>query len=209
MYALEELFFISFAENHYIQVIVFLLGTFAVSYFLAKIPKYIMLVEKNKYDGLGLVFTKYILTPSLLIYFMILFAYIIKILLEESYREVNIDFLSFGYTCVAIGTYMHWTPLWDEANKKFRTFIWGSTLVLSIILGLSIYVRSSGILLEEYYLMSLFSLWLGLISLYFLFLKEASYKWLFFSISLLIVISQSEEVIEVSLVLYEKVVRLL
>jgi hypothetical protein len=209
MYALEELFFISFAENHYIQVIVFLLGTFAVSYFLAKIPKYIMLVEKNKYDGFGLVFTKYILTPSLLIYFMILFAYIIKVLLEESYREVNIDFLSFGYTCVAIGTYMHWTPLWDEANKKFRTFIWGSTLVLSIILGLSIYVRSSGILLEEYYLMSLFSLWLGLISLYFLFLKEASYKWLFFSISLLIVISQSEEVIEVSLVLYEKVVRLL
>jgi hypothetical protein len=204
MYALEELFTLSLAEHHYIQVVVFLLGIFGVSYFLGKMPKYIMLVQKNKYEGLGSVFTKYILTPSLLIYFMLLFSYIVKIILEKSWLEVNIDLLALGYTFVAIGTYMHWTPLWDDANKKFRVFIWGSIFMLSIILGLSIYVRSLGILLDEYYLISLFTLWLGLISLYFLFVKKASYKWLFFSISLLIVISQSEQVIDVSVELYEK-----
>ena len=205
VYALEALFSLSLAEKHYIEVAVFLLGIFGVSYFLGKIPKYIMLVQKNKYEGLGLVFTKYILTPSLLIYFMLIFSYIIKILLAKSWLEVNIDFLAVGYVFLAIGTYMHWTPLWDDANQKFRMFIWGSTFILSIVLGLSIYVRSAGILLEEYYLISLFTLWLGLISLYFLLIKGASYKWLFFSISLLIVISQSEQVIDVFLELYEKV----
>ncbi len=208
MYALDELFSFSIGQYYYTEFLLLVLGTFGVSSFLGKIPKYIMLVQKNKYEGLGLVFTKYILTPSLLIYFMILFAYIVKILLDKSYTEVNIDLLSFGYICIAIGTYMHWTPLWDEANKTFRTFIWGSTFVLSIILGLSIYVRSSGAFLEEYYLMSLFTLWIGVISLYFLFVKKASYKWLFFSISLLIIISQSEQFIDVSFELYKKVLEL-
>jgi len=206
MYALEELFSLTLVDYHYVQFMVFLLGIFSVSYFLGKMPKFIMLVQKNKYEGLGL---KYILTPSLLIYFMIIFAYILKVLLEESWREVNIDLLVIGYTFFAIGTYMHWTPLWDDANKKFRAFIWGSTFILSIILGLSIYVRTLGSSFDEYYLMFLFTLWLGLISLYFLFFKSASYKWLFFSISLLIVISGSEQVIVVSLELYEKAVVLL
>jgi len=197
MYALEALFSLTLVEYHYVQVAVFLLGFFGVSYFLGKMPKYILLVQKNKYEGLGLVFTKYILTPSLLIYFMIIFAYIIKITLEKSWLEINIDSLAVGYTFFAIGSYIHWTPLWDDANKKFRVFIWGSTFILSIVLGLSIFVRSSGILVEEYYLISLFTLWLGLISLYFLLVKEASYKWLFFSISLIIVISQSEQVIDI------------
>ncbi|CAA6805483.1 MAG: Unknown protein [uncultured Sulfurovum sp.] len=209
MYALEELFAISLAQRHYIQVALFLLGVFAVSSFFAKMPKYIMLVQKNKYEGIGLVFTKYILTPSFFIYFFLLFSYVAKVVLEKSWGEVNIDLLALGYTFIAIGTYMHWTPLWDDANKKFRALIWGSLFLLSITLGLSIYVRSLATSLDDYYLISLFTLWLGLISLYFLLIKKASYKWLFFSISLLIVISQSEQLMDVSLELYEKAVAFL
>lgn len=204
MYAVEKLFLFTLDERHYIQFGLFVLGIFAVSYFFYKMPKYIMLVQKNKYAEIGLVFTKYILTPSFFIYFLLLFTYLIKIILEKSYGEVNIDLLSVGYTFIAIGTYMHWTPIWDDANKKFRVFIWGSLFVLSIVLALSIYVRSLATSLDDHYLISLFTFWLVFISLYFLFIKKASYKWLFFSISLLIVISQSQQLIDVSLELYEK-----
>ncbi len=204
MYAIEKLFQITLAQHHYTQFLIFLLGIFSVSYFLGKMPKYIMLLQKNRYEGLGLVFTKSILTPSLLIYFLLIFAYIIKVSIEGAWSRIDIDFLAIGYTFVAIGTYMHWTPLWDDANKKFRLFIWGSTLLLSMVLGFSIYTRSLASSLDVYYLMLLFSLWLGCISLYFLFIKRASYKWLFFSISLLIVISQSEQFIDVSFELYKK-----
>lgn len=208
MYALDELFSFSLTKHYYLQFLV-LLGMFMVGYFLAKIPKYIMLLQKNRYDGLGLVFTKYILTPSLIIYFMILFAYIGKIVIEKNWLEVNVDLLALGYTFMAIGTYMHWTPLWEDANKKFRLFIWGSTFLLSIVLGLSIYVRVLESSLEAYHLISLFTLWLGVISLYFLFVKKASYKWLFFSISLLIVVSESQQLMDISLKVYEEVLRYL
>lgn len=209
LYAIEKLFLLTLDEHHYIEFGLFILGVFAVSYFFYKMPKYIMLVQKNKYAEMGLVFTKYILTPSFFIYFLLLFSYIIKVLIEQNYREVNVDLLALGYTFIAIGTYMHWTPIWDDANKKFRAFIWGSLFVLSIVLALSIYVRSLVTSFDDYYLMSLFTVWLTLVSLYFLFIKKASYKWLFFSISLLIVISQSQQLIDVSLELYEKGVTLL
>ncbi|CAA6809404.1 MAG: Unknown protein [uncultured Sulfurovum sp.] len=204
MYALEVLFSVSLAQRHYLQFALFILGIFTTLSFFSKMPRYIMLVQKNRYADIGLVFTKYILTPSFLIYFLILFAYIIKILISKGYQEINIDLLVLGYTFITIGTYMHWTPLWDDANKKFRALIWGSLFVLSVIVGISIYIRTLETSLDEYYLMSLFTLWLGLISLYFLFIKNASYKWLFFSISLLIVISQSQQLIDISLELYDK-----
>jgi len=205
MYALEVLFFLDVDQRHYLQFLLFLLGMFSVTYFLSKMPKFIMLVQKNKYNSMGVVFTKYLLTPSFLIYFVILYAYIVKLFIQNSWSGENIDLMTLGYVCIAIGTYMHWTPLWEEdTNKKFRVFIWGSMFVLSMLLVYSIYVRAMESSFEAYYLISLFTAWLALVSLYFLLVKEASYKWLFFSISLLIVISQSEQLIDVSLDLYEK-----
>lgn len=206
LYALESLFSITLDERHYLQFGFFLLGVFAVSAFLSKMPKFIMLVQKNRYDDMGLIFTKYILTPSFFIYFLLLFAYIVKVFMVQGYKEENIDLLALGYVFIAIGTYMHWTPLWDDANKKFRLLIWGSLFVLSLILALTLYERIMVSSLDEHYLMSLFTFWLLSVSLYFLFVKEASYKWLFFSISLLIVISQSQQLIDVSMELYGKAV---
>ncbi len=204
MYALERLFSLTIEVYRYTEFLILVLGLFGVSYFLGKMPKYIMLVQKNQYGEVGLVFTKYILTSSFLIYFLILFAYIFKVVLNGTYAKVNMDLLIVGYVIIAIGTYIHWTPLWHEPNRKFRLFLWGSNFLLSLILASSLYLRTLSSSLEEYYLISLFTLWLGLISLYFLLFKEASYKWLFFSLSLLIVISQSEQFLEISLEFYEK-----
>ena len=205
MYSVEHLFGFVLDTKHYIQVAIAIIGLFSVNYFLGHLPKYILLLQKNHYANIGAVFTKYILTPVFLIYLLLLTAYIAKIVLEKSWLTVNIDFMSIGYTVVAIATYMYWTPLWDEANRKFRTLIWGSIFVLSIILGLSIWLRLGLTGVEAYYLMILFTSWLALMSVYFLFVKEASYKWLFFSISFFIVISQSEQLINVSVNLFDKV----
>ena len=205
MHSIENLFGYTLETHRYIQFAVVVVGIFAVNYFLGHMPKYIMLLQVNTYEKVGLLFTKYILTPVFLIYMALIFTYIGKIIFEEAWLSVNIDSMAVGYAIVAIATYMYWTPLWDEANKKFRKLIWGSTSLLSVALGLSIWLRLEGANIEEYYLMALFTSWLGVISLYFLFFKEASYKWLFFSISLLIVLSQSEPVINLSVDLFDKV----
>ena len=205
MYALNQLFGISLATERYVQVAIAIIGLFSVNYFLAHLPKYIMLVQKNRYANIGLVFTKYILTPVFLIYFLLLFAYIIKILIEKTWLSTNVDTLAIGYTVVAIATYMYWTPLWNEPNRKFRTFLWGTLLVLSLLLATQIWFQIQDLEAQFYSLMSLFTLWLLLVSSYFLFFDKASYKWLLFSISLFIVLSQSEHLINLSVNLFEKV----
>ena len=136
---------------------------------------------------------------------LVLFAYIIKILIFGLWNTVTIDWMILGFTFFAIATYMFWTPLVPKLNSSFRKLIWGSLLALSIILALSIWIRlTQGSISEILYLISLFDAWLMLISLYFLVFENASYKWLFFSISLLIGVSQSEYMIDflLSLMVY-------
>jgi hypothetical protein len=197
MFSLKELFEIEVLEKRYLQFIILVLGVFSVNFFLSQMPKYICLLQLKKYTRVGEVFTKYILTPITMLYMLVLFAYIFKIFIFQLWGTVTIDWMIIGFTFFAIATYMFWTPLVVVLNTRFRKLIWGSLLILSIILSLSIWVRfSQGTSFEVLYLISLFDAWLGLISLYFLLFKNASYKWLFFSISLLIGVSQSEYVID-------------
>ncbi len=205
MYALNQLFNISLATVRYVQVAIAIVGLFSVNYFLAHLPKYIMLVQTNRYANIGLVFTKYILTPVFLIYFLILFTYIAKIIIEKRWISTNIDELALGYSVVAIATYMYWTPLWNEPNRKFRAFLWGTLFLLSLFLANQIWFQVRALEAQVYSLISLFTLWLLLVSSYFLFMEKASYKWLLFSISLFIVLSQSEHLINLSVKLFENV----
>jgi len=193
MFSLHELFGIEIADKRYLQFIILVLGIFSVNFFLSQMPKYICLLQLKKYTRVGEVFTKYILTPVTMLYMLVLFAYIFKILIFGLWNEITIDWMIIGFTFFAIATYMFWTPLVEKLNSEFKNLLWGSLLTLSFILAFSIWLRfSQGTSFEVLYLILVFDIWLGLISLYFLLFEKASYKWLFFSISLLIAVSQSE-----------------
>ena len=202
MFSLRELFEVEVLDKRYLQFSILVLGVFSVNFFLSQMPKYICLLQLKKYTRVGEVFTKYILTPITMLYLLVLFAYIFKILIFGLWNEVTIDWMIIGFTFFAIATYMFWTPLVPKLNSSFRKLIWGSLLSLSVILALSIWIRLiQGSISEILYLISLFDAWLMLISLYFLLFENASYKWLFFSISLLIGVSQSEYMIDLLLTL--------
>ncbi len=192
MFSLYELFNIEIADKRYLQFLVLVLGLFSVNFFLSQMPKYIFLLQLKKYTRVGEVFTKYILTPITFLYMVVLFAYIMKIIIFGLWDKVTIDWMILGYTFFAIATYMFWTPLVSNVNRNFKEIIWGSLCGLGIILALSVWIRlEQGIAFEFLYLISIFDIWLISISLYFLFFENASYKWLFFSISMLIALSQS------------------
>jgi len=195
MFSLYKLFNIEILDKRYLQFFILVLGLFSVNFFLSQMPRYICLLQMKKYTRVGEVFTKYILTPVTILYMLILFAYIIKIIIFGLWDTITIDWMIIGFTFLAMATYMFWTPLVEKLNSSFKKLIWGSLLSLSVILALSIWIRiEQGVGLELLYLISIFDGWLMLISLYFLLFENASYKWLFFSISLLIGISQSEYV---------------
>ena len=197
MQSLEILFELKIEARRYSQFAIIVVGIFSVNFFLSQMPKYICLLQLKKYTRIGAVFTKYILTPITLIYMVILFSYIIRVVLLRQWEEVTIDFMIIGFSFFAIATYMFWTPLILKINSKFRTLIWGSLFILSIVLALSLWIRlGQGVSFNSLYLLFLFDVWIFSISLYFLMIENASYKWLFFSITLLIGVSQSEYVID-------------
>jgi hypothetical protein len=196
MFSLHELFGIEILDKRYLQFFILVLGLFSVNFFLSQMPKYICLLQLKKYTRVGEVFTKYVLTPVTLLYMLVLFSYIVKILILGIWDKVTIDWMILGFSFFSIATYMFWTPLVAKVNRNFRELIWGSLFGLSIFLAFSILVRlEQGVTFELLYLILIFDGWLMLISLYFLLIEDASYKWLFFSISFLIGISQSEYVI--------------
>ena len=111
MFSLRELFNIEILEKRYLQFFILVFGLFSVNFFLSQMPKYICLLQLKKYTRVGEVFTKYILTPVTLLYMIVLFAYILKILLFGLWDKVTIDWMILGFTFFAIATYMFWTPL--------------------------------------------------------------------------------------------------
>jgi len=192
-FALEKLFNIDIKYSIEKPFLLIIFGIFAINYFLSQVPKEPRLVVSRSYSKVENVFTKYILTPLVLIYFLILFAYTFKIIFLSQFPTGRMSWLVLIFSGLGIITFLFWTPLWNRKNRKYKKWIWIAILLQTIVLGLSIYMRIEQYgVTENRYFIALSGLWLFLISLYFLLFKHASYKWIFISLALFIVVSQTE-----------------
>jgi hypothetical protein len=191
LYAIERLFDIEIAGKRYLQLAIIIFGIYGVNLFLAQIPRYILLLQVRTYTKAEEIFAKYILTSLTVGYFLILFAYSLKILVTMQWPTGIVAWISVIFSIIAITTYLFWTPLWERENIKFKKAIWSAILFQTVMLGISIFIR-----IEEYgitesrYFIALFGAWLVLMSLYFIFRSEASYKWLFLTLTILLIGSQ-------------------
>jgi len=192
-FAVEKLFNIDIQYSIEKPFLLIIFGIFAINYFLSQVPKEPRLVVSRSYSKVENVFTKYILTPLVLIYFLILFAYTFKIIFLSQFPTGRMSWLVLIFSGLGIITFLFWTPLWNRKNRKYKKWIWIAILLQTFVLGLSIYMRIEQYgVTENRYFIALSGLWLFLISLYFLLFKHASYKWIFISLALFIVVSQTE-----------------
>ncbi len=88
-------------------------------------------------------FTKYILSPLTIVYFLIIFTYSLKILISGEWPNGILAKISLIFSFVAILTYLFWTPLIKGRDWRFKSIIWGAILFQSIMLALAIYIRVS------------------------------------------------------------------
>jgi len=103
----------------------------------------------------------------------------------------SITWISIIFSTTAILTYLFWTPLIKKDNRKFTILIWSSILLQTIILGFAITTRINQYgFTENRYFVAIFGIWLFVMSIYFIIKREASYKWLFVSITILLISSQ-------------------
>ena len=191
LYSIEKLFNINIPTIRYAQLAILVFGIYGVNLFLSQIPKYILLLQVRTYTKAEIIFTKYILTPLTIGYFLILVAYSAKILFTMQWPSGIVSWISILFSLVAITTYLFWTPLWEKENIQFKRAIWIAILLQTIMLGLSIWMRIDEYgITESRYFVALFGSWLVLMSFYFIFVKEASYKWLFVTLTILLIGSQ-------------------
>ena len=191
LYSIEKLFNIDIESRRYIQLGVAILGIYGINLFLSQIPRYILLLQARTYTKAEVIFTKYILTSLTIGYFLIISAYSIKIIVTEEWPTGIVAWISILFSVVAILTYLFWTPLLKEENIKFKIAIWGAVFTQTIMLAISIWIRVKEYgITESRYFIALFGAWLILMSIYFIFKREASYKWLFITLTILLIGSQ-------------------
>lgn len=191
LYSIESLFDVTIESQRYLQLSMILFGIFGFNFFLSQIPKYPLFLETRAYSNAKRVFTKYILVPLTLLYFVILFAYSAKILLTLTWPEGTLAWIIVSFCLVAIVTFLFLTPYLQKSTKTQR-LLWLAILLQTFMLGLALWVRVEAYgITHNRYLLALFGVWLLLMALYFILLgKWAQQKWLFFTASLLLVGSQ-------------------
>ena len=190
LYITENLFTLKHTHQYVEQIGLFTLGIFGSYFFLSQLPKYPRLLPLEPYSYIEKIFTKFILTPLFALYFIILYSYTAKILFLGEWPKGVVSVTILLFSALSILTYLFWTPLWNRENQKYKNFFWWAILFQTFVLATAIYLR-----VEPYgwtssrYIIAVLGFWLFVISLYFIFYKKASYRAIFISLPILLMLT--------------------
>lgn len=201
--AVNELFNLDIREKIYGHLFVLLAGIFNTAYFLAHFPKECDFASKST-DNQGVEttigayttaiknLTKFILIPIIAIYFLILYAFSAKILVQWELPEGWVGKLVLGFSVAGIFTYLlnYLLVKFDDSKivKGFRRWFFYVLLPMVALLFVAIGRRISDYgVTEARYVVAIAGVWLLLMSLYFVLSKRDNIKFIpislaFFSI---------------------------
>ena len=180
--AIDVLLGIDIDEERYLQLFFFIGGIFNTWFFLAGIPDSIEAFETISDYPKGLkVFTQNILLPLVIIYMIILYLYMGKIIIEWSWPEGWVAYLVLSFSIAGIFALLLLHPIQERVENKWikqfsRIYFW-VLIPLVVLLLLAIWVRIDeyGITVNRYFVLIL-SLWLGGIVAYFVMSKAKNIK---------------------------------
>ncbi|MDP4265572.1 MAG: DUF4153 domain-containing protein [Bacteroidota bacterium] len=182
MLAVEKLFTVNINYKWYTDLWIYIAEGFSSIFFLAGFPSQFEKLEVNQDYPKGLkIFTQYVLIPIIVVYLVILYAYMIKIAGTHQWPYGWVSYLVLAFAVAGILSLLLIHPIRYEANNKwilaFSRFYYLAICPLIILLFLAIERRINdyGITEERYIVLGL-ACWLALISLYFIFSKSKNIK---------------------------------
>lgn len=193
--AVDQLFGIDVPEKRYAELSLAILGIFATWFFLAGAPRDLDGLEtQTDYPRVLKIFGQYILSPLLLVYFVILYAYIVKIIIEWSWPRGMVSGLIFGFASTGIVAYLLLYPIRHESENSWiavaARWFWIAMIPMIVVLELAIWRRVSdyGITENRYLALGLGG-WLAAMVVYFLASRTKSIKVIPASICVLAVLA--------------------
>ncbi len=176
--SMQNLFDIDIDPKRYFQLWIIILGFFNTFFFLSGVPENFIRLEKEKEYPKGLkIFTQYVLVPLVSVYMLILYAYMLKIVIQGVWPKGWVSMLILSFSVVGILAILLLFPVKNASeNKWIQTFsrIYYFILVPLIImlfLAIGIRVNEYGLTEARYYVIVL-GIVLSLVTLYFIFSKQ-------------------------------------
>jgi hypothetical protein len=182
--ALDNLFGMHIPNRRYPELWALIIGGFMPCFFLSGVPKTFENPERlTDYPKALKIFAQHILLPIVIVYLVILYAYMTKILIAWDWPQGWVSKLILGFSGTGILSLLLLEPLgidgvlpWVRSAKRW---FYVSLLPLTVMLFLAIWrrVNEYGIT-EGRYLGLALAVWLALIIPYFLFSREKSMKFI-------------------------------
>ena len=192
IFSIDKLFLINIEGRLYYYMFLVIVGIFAPSYFLAKLPNNNENFSNNKLPKAFKILLLYIIIPLIVIYTAILYAYFIKIIVTRNWPINLISHLVLWYSIVTVGVIFFITPIIKE-DKVAEYFVkWFPNIIIPIILMMfsSMYIRINAYgITENRYFVLVLGLWVFAMMIYFGFRKRFRNIIVPISMSILVLIS--------------------
>jgi hypothetical protein len=171
--ALQNLFGLDVPGRRYFQLWILVTGIFGVWFFLSGVPDDVEDLETSTdYPGSIKVFAQYILLPVVSVYFVILYAYLGKILIEWNWPRGWVSGLILGFSSTGLATLLLLYPIRERSENVWIKVAWRWFFVvlipLTVVLFLAIGRRISDYgITEPRYIAIVYGIWLVAMIAYF------------------------------------------
>lgn len=191
LFALDKLFDIDIDEKIYMQIWVLVVGVFGTTFFLSQFPRPLQEKSVSEPPFFIAFVTKFILTPLVGLYFIILYAYTAKIIFTWSWPSNLVGWLIIIFLMIGVLTYVLWIPFHNKKTQKWKKVLWMIQIPQIIVLFFSV-----GLRIQQYswtesrYIVVVLGVWLLTMALYFILSKSGRLKILFASLVLTVFFTQ-------------------
>ncbi len=190
--SVKFLFKFAINDKRYMELWIVVIGIFSPIFFLSRIPKNIPQLPKTDFYPRELrLFSQYVLVPLVIVYFLILYAYVAKILIIWDWPEGRLEYMILGFSFLGMMTYVILYPLREKVDwiRKFGQIFYLILIpqVGMIFWSLRFRIMQYGIT-EKRYFVFVFGLWLLGIGLYFLISKKKNIRLIPIAIAIIIII---------------------
>jgi hypothetical protein len=193
--AVSLLFDVTWPDHTYSRLWIVTLGIFNTAYFLAGVPVlYPELDREATYPRGLLVLSQYILLPLAAIYFVILYAYIGRIVIEWAWPHGWVSSLIIGFSTFGVLTMLLLFPRLEASTRPWihrATSLFPAFLLpLVVVLLLAVWQRVAPYgITEPRYMGFLLGAWLGGIALYLLATRGRGIKAIPLTLGVLLVLA--------------------
>ncbi len=159
-------------------------GLFHTIFFLNGFPTKLDVLEAQTGYSRGIkVFTQYVLLPLEVVYLLILYIYVGKILVQWQLPEGGVAYLVMAFSVAGIFALLLLYPIRDSADERwirlYSQRFYLALFPLIVLLGVAIFRRIGEYgVTENRYLVAALAVWLTGIALYFLISKQDDIRWI-------------------------------